>query len=90
MEMCFAGASIAGREKIFLTLLVLAVSSILNALYYIPAVIAIWSDRKVGPGVVEHDRANSVAVVILAAAVILLGVNFQPIMDIIARGLQLM
>ena len=86
----FAGASIAGREKIFLTLLVLAVSSILNALYYIPAVIAIWSDRKVGPGVVEHDRANSVAVVILAAAVIFLGVNFQPIMDIIARGLQLM
>ncbi|MBQ1576676.1 MAG: sodium:proton antiporter [Oscillospiraceae bacterium] len=86
----FANASIAGDEKILLTLLVLAVSSILNALYYIPAVIAVWSDRKPLPAGVERDRANSAAVILLSAAVIFLGVNFQPIMDIIVRGLQLM
>ena len=86
----FAGASIADREKIALTLGVLAVSSILNALYYIPAVIAVWSDRKAASGHIEHDRASSAAVIILAVAVILLGTCFQPIMDVIVRGLQLM
>ena len=68
----------------------LAVSSILNALYYIPAVLAIWSDRKEASGHVEHDRFNSAAVLVLSVAVILLGINFQPIMDVIVRGLQLM
>ena len=86
----FANASISGDEKILLTLLVLAVSSILNALYYIPAVLAIWSDRREASGHVEHDRFNSAAVILLSLAVILLGINFQPIMDVIVRGLQLM
>ena len=31
-----------------------------------------------------------IVVILLSAAVIFLGVNFQPIMDIIVRGLQLM
>ncbi len=86
----FASASIIGDEKILLTLLVLAVSSILNALYYIPAVIAIWSDRNTAPSVIEHDGFNSAAVILLSAAVIFLGINFQPVMDIIVRGLQLL
>lgn len=86
----FAGASIAGQEKTFLTLLGLALSSILNALYYIPAVIAVWSERGSRHAPAARDRFSSAAIAALILCVIFLGVGFQGVMDVIRRGLALM
>ncbi len=86
----FSSASIFGDEKIVLTLLVLAVSSILNAMYYIPALINIWSQSGEGIHPAGKDRTSTYAIVLLICGVLVLGCAFSPIMDIIVRGLQLM
>ena len=86
----FSTSAIFGDEKIALTLAVLALSSVLNALYYIPALINIWSDRKPDTPPAEKDVTASAAIVLLAFGVLALGTAFSPVMNIIVRGLELM
>ena len=90
----FATASVFTDTKIVLTLAVLAISSVLNALYYIPAVINIWSIRKEAAlpeaGKAKKDPTATAAIILLACGVLFLGVCFTPVMNIIVRGLELM
>ena len=90
----FATASVFTDTKIVLTLAVLAISSVLNALYYIPAVINIWSIRREAAlpeaGKAKKDLTATAAIILLACGVLFLGVCFTPVMDIIVRGLELM
>ncbi len=86
----FASSSIFGNEKLILTLSVLAISSILNALYYIPALIGIWSSRQSDAVHIQRDRSCALAIIMLIAGVLFLGVCFSPVMNLIVRGLELM
>ena len=86
----FSTSAIFGDEKIALTLGVLALSSILNALYYIPALINIWSEKNPNAKDAEKDYTATAAIVLLAAGVLYLGLRFTPVMDLIVRGLALM
>ena len=90
----FATASVFTDTKIVLTLAVLAISSVLNALYYIPAVINIWSIRREAAlpeaGKAKKDLTATAAIILLACGVLFLGVCFTPVMNIIVRGLELM
>ena len=69
----------------------LAVSSLLNALYYIPAIISIWSDNEGGTDF-ESGRSASftAAALVLIACVFLLGIFFKPVMGVIEAGIGLM
>ena len=86
----FASASIADAEKIVLTLAVLAVSSVLNALYYIPALIGIWSHKRPAVHEAPRDIACSVAIIGLCLGIIALGIGFTPVMDVLVRGIDLL
>jgi len=86
----FASASIADAEKIVLTLAVLAVSSVLNALYYIPALIGIWSHKRPAVHEAKRDLACSVAIIGLCLGIIALGIGFTPVMDVLVRGIELL
>jgi len=86
----FSTASIFDEEKIVLTLFVLALSSVLNALYYIPALINIWSGRTIEEKRAKKDLTATVSLVLLACGVLFLGVCFTPVMRVIVRGLELM
>ena len=86
----FASASIANAEKIVLTLAVLAVSSVLNALYYIPALIGIWSHKRPAVHEAERDMACTVAIIVLCLGIFALGIGFSPVMDILVRGVELL
>ena len=86
----FASASIADAEKVVLTLAVLAVSSVLNALYYIPALIGIWSRKRPAVHEAQRDLACSVAIICLSLGIFALGMGFDTVMDIIVRGIQLL
>ena len=86
----FASASIADAEKIVLVLAVLAVSSVLNALYYIPALIGIWSHKRPAVHKAERDVSCAVAISGLCLGIFVLGIGFSPIMDIIVRGIELL
>ena len=68
-KLFFAGAAMGGA-KMWAAILALAASSVLNALYYIPAVFAIWQKPS---GDVHEDKEKNPGFV-LAAAVLMLGV----------------
>lgn len=90
-KLFLASASIESPGTI-LALSVLGLSSVLNAIYYLPALIALWIPK----GAEKHSRAHSTdpaftaASVLLIAGVLVLGIFSSPIMAIIIRGLQLM
>jgi len=86
----FSTASIFTDSKIALTLFVLALSSVLNALYYIPALINLWSEKKPDSEKAKKDLTATLAIIGLALGVLFLGVCFTPVMDVIVRGLELM
>ncbi|MCI2106746.1 MAG: sodium:proton antiporter [Intestinimonas sp.] len=96
-KLYFANASLLNSQAMAITLLVIAVSTVLNALYYIPAVLAIWS-RPEGSsehscqahGKPERDVAFTVSAVCFILLVFALGVFYQPAIQAIEAGLRLM
>ena len=89
------GATLAAWPTVA-ALAVLAVSSVLNAMYYIPAIVQIWSadstcqEIGVKPQVVRANPALVVSIVVLGAGVILLGVCYRPVVSVISAGLALL
>jgi multicomponent Na+:H+ antiporter subunit D len=98
-KLYFASASLNSNGMV-MVLLTIALSTVLNALYYVPAVLAIWitpppelqqhileiSD----PREAEFDRNFTIAAVILMAGVFVLGIFYHPILDVIQMGVQLL
>lgn len=91
-----AESALLGPWEMILALGALAVSSVLNALYYIPLIINIWSvdlhgDENPLPDAAKKPvRASfALAVCALMAGVILLGVFLQPMAEFLAMGLEL-
>ena len=77
----------------------IAVSSLLNAWYYLPTILQIWKggDMPEGPdgkvpehGHSEPGRAFRIAVLCMSLAVVLLGCFAEPFMRLIAQGVSLL
>lgn len=92
-----ADAAILGTWKMLVALGALAASSLLNALYYLPVIINIWSKELHGdpdplPGMLRKPLAPTFAIstVCLAAGAVALGVFLQPVATFLANGLGLM
>ena len=93
-KLYFALGSMDDSGRMWWTLLVLAASSVLNALYYIPAVICIWtpSGEKTAA---KADREKPGAAFVFSMAVFLfanfaLGIGYAPVLRIIETGLSLL
>lgn len=93
-KLCFALGSMDDPSRMWWTLLVLAVSSVLNALYYIPAVIRIWTPVKGGSPAGAHPAKPGAAFIfamaVFLAANFVLGIGYGPIIQIIGTGLSLL
>ena len=91
-----ADAALSGSWRMWVALGALAVSSVLNALYYLPAIIQIWTIREHGADdlpqlpAVKPGAAVAVSIVLLAVGGILLGVFCTPVGDLISTGLSLL
>ena len=88
----FASSSLEMPGKMWLTLLTLALSTVLNALYYIPAVTVLWSKpqpQEKGE-TLPVDKTFTVSTVCFIAAVLVLGIFFDPIMTVIGTGVALL
>ena len=87
----FFAEATAGGAKLWIALIALCISSVLNAIYYIPAIISMWAkpdedyDEDRSP-----NKAFRVAGIVLAAAVVLLGVLPVPVLRIIRLGLSML
>lgn len=91
-KILFASATMGTQTKMWMTLLTLALSTVLNALYYIPAVTALWSKpekEEVGEKQ-PRDLTFVISTVVLVAAVFFLGICYDPILTIIENGLALL
>ena len=74
-------------------MLVIAASTVLNALYYVPALISIWSrtgTEELSAVPAEKDPSFSTAAVCLILAVLALGIFYEPVVSIIESGIRLM
>ena len=92
-KLFLADAAMGGSVKMWLGLLTLALSSVLNARYYVPAMFAIWAkdtpvEKPALP--VPRNRGFSVSAVILTACVVLLGTAAVPVVRIIQLELSML
>ena len=90
-----ADAALSGSWKMWVALAALAVSSVLNALYYLPAIIQIWSKAQPGENlpqlpVKRPSLAFVVAVLVLGAGTVLLGVCCSGTGALLSLGLSLL
>ena len=90
---CIAGAALEADWQTFPALFGLAASSVLNAMYYIPAILAIWGRKRAGeeqPLVWDwNDKPGKGTLVVLLAGNVFLGTAFGPVRALIAQGIAL-
>lgn len=86
-----AQASLQNAVKMWVALLALAASSVLNALYYVPAILALWTPvPPKDPAPPKKNLGFRIAAPVLSALVLFLGFNSKPIVRIIEQGLSLL
>ena len=91
----FATAAMsASPKKVFLTLVVLAISTILNAIYFIHTVVTIYTPREETEGEVQrrhwHEKPwVTISLVIFIGLNFVLGIFSQPVVDLITSGLRM-
>ncbi len=81
-------------------LLTIAASTVLNALYYVPAILAIWVRPAweevqlimldVKPEDTRFDRLFFIAAAVFIILIFLLGIVYHPILNVIRAGIRLM
>jgi len=87
-------AAMGDPRKMLFALLVLAGSSVLNAMYYLPAIIGIWfphHESHEEPLAVERDdKGFLVSTVVFLILNVFLGVAIEPVVELIELGLSLL
>ncbi len=89
-KLLFAQAAVQNHAKMLPALIVLGISTILNAIYFMKTVIRIYTPVEDSPYEGVTFRQTSMYSVVLAAFIVLnviLGVSSQPVVDMIRRGL---
>ena len=92
-KLYFATASIYAPGKMAAVLIVLGISMVLNAMYFLPSVIAIWTPVKAGGKPmekVEPSPSFSVCVVLFILINIAMGIFYHPFISIIENGISLL
>ncbi len=96
-KLLFAEAAvIAPSWRMFPTLIVLAISTILNAIYFLKTVLRIYTPQSIEVEkekgflhmICKEQKLYSVTIVLFIVVNVILGVNSQPILELISRGLN--
>ena len=77
--------------RLVLVLAALAISMILNAMYFLPSVIAIWSrpETKEKTVRVQNSPLFAMAMVLFIVVNLALGIGYRPIIEIMKMGIEL-
>ena len=76
--------------RMVLVLAALAISMILNAMYFLPSVIAIWSRPKEEVKKTQLSPLFAVAMVLFIVVNFVLGIGYRPIVQVMEMGIELM
>ncbi|MEA4822641.1 MAG: proton-conducting transporter membrane subunit [Clostridiaceae bacterium] len=92
-KILFATASVQNPRKMLPTLIVLAISTVLNAVYFLRTVIRIYrpaeGETHTERLTVRNQRAFTLSLIVFAALNILLGLWSTPVTDILTAGLAM-
>jgi len=96
-KLLFMSSAVNNQGKMLPTMIVLAISTILNAIYFMKTVIRIYSperDLYVGREGYKHmyvkdQKEYTVAVILFVALNIALGLCSAPVLDLIGRGIDM-
>lgn len=92
-KLLFAQAAVDNQGKMLPTLIVLAISTILNAIYFMKTVIRIYTpveeENKYGTVKFKNAKLYGFTLVCFIVLNIILGVTSQPIVDLIEKGLAM-
>ena len=96
-KLLFSQAAMGNKHKILITLIALAISVILNAVYFMKNVISIYTPEKkeviIDKGFEEisiwEQPAKSAALICFIALNLLLGLSSEPVIRLIERGLEM-
>ncbi len=91
-KLLFAQAAVQMEGKMLASLIVLGISTVLNAVYFMKTVIRIYTSAPDAPykGITFRDmKAYAVALVCFILLNVILGVSSQPIVDMIGQGLAM-
>lgn len=91
-KLLFAQAAVQNNAKMLPALIVLAISTILNAIYFMKTVIRIYTPvEETGSGSVAFKDMSLYALTLVCFIVlnVFLGVSSQPIVDLIGQGLAM-
>lgn len=93
-KLLFAQAAMGHTHKMLITLIVLAISTVLNAIYFMRTVICIYTPVAKDTAMVEgrtvcmkEQPVKSVALVFLVLLNLILGLNSEPVIRLIETGL---
>lgn len=96
-KLLFAQAAVENKHKILITLIALAISVILNAVYFMKTVIRIYTlekkqvilDKGFEDVSVWEQPAKSAALICFIALNLFLGLSSEPVIDLIEQGLNM-
>ena len=91
-KLLFAQAAVQNHVKMLPALIVLAVSTVLNAIYFMKTVIRIYSrSEHTNYDMVTFKNIKLYAVTLVCFVIlnVILGVSSQPIVDLIEQGLAM-
>lgn len=75
--------------RLVLVLAALAISMILNAMYFLPSVIAIWTHPKEEVQKTQISPLFALAMVLFIVVNLVLGIGYRPIIDVMELGIEL-
>ncbi|MBR4027517.1 MAG: sodium:proton antiporter, partial [Lachnospiraceae bacterium] len=96
-KLLFAESAVAAPSwKMFPTLIVLAISTILNAIYFLKTVLRIYTAKSLTEeqelGFIcktwKHQKVYAITVILFIIVNIILGTNSQPVIELITEGLR--
>ena len=90
-KLMFANAAVYNNGKMLPALVALAVSTILNAIYFMKTVIRIYTPARTDYPCItwNQEKLYAVTVVLFMILNVVLGMNSQPIVDLIKLGLSM-
>lgn len=91
VKYAIAQSALEGQSYFLLSMLVLGASSVLNALYYVPAILNVWNRPQVGE---EHIKVRDMGFLLSSSIFILLniflGIYFVPVLRFVDEGINML
>ena len=96
VKLYLAKAAFGSTFRLVVTLVALCASMVLNAIYFVPAIISIWSkgeaevEKREEAKAAPYGKSFAISIAALLVVNLFLGVCYEPVMNLIRKGLEVL